>query len=190
MTVAIEPRLMTSEEFLALPDDDVERELIRGRVKEKPLTRRNRRHSKVEANVTTALGEWLKRQPEPRGEVLAGEAGFRLRRSPDTTVGIDVAYISPELSRANPPDAYLIDGPPVLAVEILSPSDTHEDISEKIAEYLNSGVQLVWVIDPVFRTVMVYQPRIEPKAFSVSQHLDGGAYLPGFRVAVAECFGA
>jgi Uma2 family endonuclease len=190
MTLAIEPRLMTTEEFLALPENGVERQLIRGRVKEKPLTRRNRRHSKVEANVAGLLWDWLKRQPEPRGEVLCGEAGFRLSRNPDTTVGIDVAYISPQMSQANPPDVALIDGPPVLAVEILSPSDTHEDISDKVAEYLSKGVQLVWVIDPVFRTVMVYQPNMEPKSFSASQHLDGGPDLQGFRVAVSELFSA
>ena len=36
------------------------------------------------------LEGWLERQPEPRGQILAGEAGIILRRDPDTMVGVDV----------------------------------------------------------------------------------------------------
>src|SRR5829696_2645871 len=98
MNAPVTAPLMTTEELLALPQADVERQLIRGELREKRITRRNRRHSRTEANLAYFLGHWLRQQPEPRGEVLDGEAGFRLRRDPDTTVGIDVAYISAELS--------------------------------------------------------------------------------------------
>ena len=37
-------------------------------------------------------------QPTPRGEILVGDAAFRLRRNPDTTVGIDLAYVSAEMA--------------------------------------------------------------------------------------------
>src|SRR2546423_3479603 len=102
---AVQTPLTTTEELLALPEDGIERDLIRGQLRELGMTRRNRRHSETEPSVVAVLKEWLKRQPEPRGTVLSGEAGFRLRRDPDTTVGIDVAYISAETARANPPDA-------------------------------------------------------------------------------------
>jgi hypothetical protein len=46
-----ETKLMTVEEFLALPDDGISRELICGQLKERGLTVRNRFHSKVEALV-------------------------------------------------------------------------------------------------------------------------------------------
>ena len=52
-----------------------------------------------------------------------------------------------------PDDTFLIDGPPVLAVEILSPKDKHEEVVEKINAYLESGVALVWIVDPDLRTV-------------------------------------
>jgi hypothetical protein len=77
MSVApVSPQLMTAEEFLALPDDGVERWLIRGQLHEKrgtDMTRRNKPHSIPEARVTTILGNWLATQPEPRGEVVCGE---------------------------------------------------------------------------------------------------------------------
>jgi Uma2 family endonuclease len=190
MTLATteQPRLMTVEELLALPDDGVERDLIFGKLMERPMTRRNRRHSRSNAKFASVLDVWLLTQPEPRGEVLSGEAGFILAHNPDLTVGIDVAYISAETARANPDSAWLVDGIPVLAVEILSPSDTQENISDKIAMYLKVGVPLVWVADPVFKTVIVYQPGAEPVLFNASQYLDGGPRLPGFRVLVADLF--
>ena len=45
MSTATAPRLMTNAELLAIPEDGMERNLIRGVLKEKPMTRRNRFHS-------------------------------------------------------------------------------------------------------------------------------------------------
>jgi Uma2 family endonuclease len=180
--------LLTTEELLAMPEDGVDRDLIRGQLREKPMTRRNRPHSGATANVTYLLEAWRRLQPRPRGQVLSGEAGFRIRRDPDTTVGIDVAYISAKLAVNTPEHAKLVDGPPVLAVEILSPSDKHEEIMEKVQEYLEAGVALVWIIDPVLRTVTVCRPDAEPALFNVNQELTAEPHLPGFHVAVAEIF--
>ncbi len=63
---------MTVEEMLALPDDGMERELIRGELRQRPVTRRNRRHSSVEARVAKFLGIWIDAQPESPGEVVSG----------------------------------------------------------------------------------------------------------------------
>src|SRR5437879_4892815 len=93
---------MTTEELLEMPENGVERELIRGELYEEPMSERNRRHARIVGKLGQLLQNWLVQQAEPRGEVLVGDAGFRLRRKPDTTVGIDVAYISAELSAATP----------------------------------------------------------------------------------------
>ncbi|MBY0526471.1 MAG: Uma2 family endonuclease [Gemmataceae bacterium] len=181
-------KLMTTEELLAMPDDGMDRYLIDGQLWEKPMTRRNRRHSRTMTNLAAFLAQWLARQPMPRGEILTGDAAFRLRPNPDTTVGIDLAYISPQLAAQTPDDTFLIDGAPVLAVEILSPSDQHEEIVNKVQGYLNRGVALVWVVDPDFRLVQVHRPGAVPETVNVLQELSGDPELPGFRVAVAEVF--
>lgn len=183
------PVLMTTEQMLALPLDGMDRELIHGELREKPLTQHNRRHSRTEANVTFFLQGWLVNLPEPRGEVLSGEAGFRILRDPDTTVGIDVAYISAELAAATPDNARLVDGAPTVAVEILSPSNNWGSVVEKLRDYLAAGVPLVWILDPEFRTVTVYRPGAEPELFNARQELSGDPHLPGFRVEVARLFG-
>jgi Uma2 family endonuclease len=180
--------LITTEELLAMPDG-MDRDLIRGRLREPSMTRRNRLHSRTEAIITRILDAWRVTRPQPQGEVVVGEAGFRILKNPDTTVGIDVAYISPEMAAANPIDTPLIDGPPVLAVEILSPSDSQEGILEKVREYLDAGVKLVWVVEPVFKTVCVYRPDAPPELFNETEELSGEPHLPGFRAAVADLFG-
>jgi Uma2 family endonuclease len=188
MATAEATTLMTTEQLLALPDDGVERWLIRGQLREKPMTYRNRWHSRIMVRVARFLDVWLDQQPEPRGSVLGGEAGVRLTRDPDSIVGIDVVYVSAEVAARNPEDTTLIDGVPVLAVEILSPNTTQDEINEKIDEYLAAGVALVWIIDPRHRTVTIYRPDQEPELVNVRQELSGEPHLPGFRVPVAELF--
>jgi Uma2 family endonuclease len=189
---------MSVEEFLTLPEDGIHRELIKGTVREerdslpadergRTMTVRNRFHSRIEAKVSYFLIDWLEKQPAPRGEVVCGEVGFRLRGTDDSLVGIDAALVSAELVAATPPSQKIYDGPPVLAMEILSPNDTHEDIVEMVAIYLQAGT-VVWVVDPDFETVTVHQPGRESETFRPRQELSGDPYLPGFRVSVARLF--
>jgi len=182
-------RLMTTEELLAIPDDGISRELIRGHLREYDMTRRNRRHSRTVSRLSHLLELWLEGLPAPSGEILAGDAGVRLLRDPDTTVGVDVAYISAVTAAATPEGAFLIDAPPVLAVEVLSPSDRQNDVLDKVEDYLRAGVKLVWVVEPVFRTVCVYQSDDEPRLFNVRDELNGDPHMPGLRIPVARIFG-
>jgi len=190
MSIATSPaaKTMTVEEFLAIPEDGISRELIRGQLKERGMTTRNRFHCTVQSRVTTSLQNWVDQQPEPRGEILCGEAGFRLRGTKDSLVGIDVAYVSAELMANTDATQSIYDGPPILAVEILSPSDTHQDIVEKVALYHAVGV-VVWEVDPDFRRVAVHRPGQASKTFGRDDELTTEPELPGFRVLVSKFFG-
>ncbi len=189
---------MSVEEFLALPEDGVHRELINGKVREerdvlplhergRSVTIRNRFHSRIQATICYFLIEWLLRQPEPRGEVVSGETGFRLRGTAESLVGIDVAVVSAEVVAATGPKEKIFRGAPVLAVEIFSPSDTHEDIVEMVTFYLAVGT-VVWVVDPDFATVAVHRPGHESETFHAKDEIFGEPYLPGFRAKVAAFF--
>lgn len=113
---------------------------------------------------------------------------MRLTHDPDTTVGIDVIYISAEMAAQEPDDTTIVDGVPVLAVEILSPKNTVEEIDEKIYQYLEAGVPLVWIVDTRDRTVTIYRPGQEPELVNARQELSGDPELPSFRVRVADLF--
>ena len=180
---------MTVHEFIALPDDDgVDRMLLQGQLWEKPMTKRNRWHAACEAAITYLLTSWLKSQSKPRGKVFSGEAGFILRGAPGSAVGIDVAYASHEVISRNAVDTRLIDGPPVLAVEILSPNDKQDEVTSTVREYLDVGVALVWVVEPVFKTVTVYRPNERPQLFSGTDVLSGDPLMPGLQITVNQIF--
>lgn len=188
MATTLSIDLMTVDEFLALPDDGMERMLIQGILWEKPMTRRNRWHSWIEARIAYLLWVWLETQPRPRGQVFSGEVGCLLRRSPNTVVGIDVAYFSDEIASREPADTRLVDGPPLLAVEILSPSDKLEEVTARVDEYLAVVVPVVWVVDPHFQTVTVYRPSAPPEMFTGERELTAEPHLPGFRTTASTIF--
>jgi Uma2 family endonuclease len=192
MSTAAAPKLMTVEEFLALPEDGVERWLIRGELREKrdtDMTKRNKPHSITEGRVTGHLFRWLWQQPEPRGEVVCGEAGFLLRSDPASiSAGADVAVITAAQADAHSEETTLIEGPATLIAEVLSPHDTQEEVADRVEEYLSCGVSLVWVLSPYFRTVTVHRPGVDPVAFDTTDTLAGFPELPGFSCAVADFF--
>ncbi|MBX3399938.1 MAG: Uma2 family endonuclease [Gemmataceae bacterium] len=187
MTTATMP--MTTADLLALPDDGKRRWLIKGELREQDMTVRNRFHSKTMANVSGLLFVWRSGQPLPRGDVVCGEAGVRLPGiEPETTIGVDVAYVSPDVLVQQSEQSTIIVGIPTLVVEILSPNDTQEEIDEMVEAYVKVGVPLVWLVDPTDRTVTIYRPGEEPTLVNSRQKLDGGTVLPGFSVPVAQIF--
>ena len=132
---------MTSDDLFALPPSKkVDRWLFRGELRESKVTKRNPFHSAATAQVTGLLVAWLGTTPKPRGKVYAGEAYFRIRQDPETNVGIDVALATPDQVAAVQKRSKFVNGAPLLAVEVLSPNDKHQEISDAIEEYLGCGV--------------------------------------------------
>ena len=182
------PARMTAEEMLILPENGMDRELIRGELRETPVTRRNQDHGSITSEITYLLEKWCKPRPKPRGRVVSGEAGFRLRSNPDSFVGIDVAYVSPAVVAESSRDFPYFEGPPVLAVEILSPSDSHRAITEKIKLYQECEVPIIWIVNPDVFTVTVYRRGALPALFNMNDELSCEPEMPGFRLPVAQIF--
>ncbi|OCQ95975.1 hypothetical protein BCD67_23070 [Oscillatoriales cyanobacterium USR001] len=86
------------------------------------------------------------------------------------------------------PDGFL-EGAPDLAVEILSPSNTLEEIDQKIREYFENGSRLVWVINPKQKYILVYRNAQEPdRLLKSNDSLDGEEIVPGLNLSVVELF--
>lgn len=189
MSTAILQVPMTSEELFNMrPKRKVDRWLFRGQLRETKVTMRNPSHSSTLMSVGRVLGNWLTSRPKPRGKLYGGEVYFRLRKDPDTNVGIDVALSTAQQAASTKKRASFVEGPPILAVEVTSPYDRTKDLDEMREEYLACGVKLVWVVDPYAETVTVYRPDKKPELFNSDQELTGGSHLPGFKVHVAEFF--
>lgn len=79
---------------------------------------------------------------------------------------------------------------PNLAAEVVSPSNTAEEVEQKLQDYFTSGVQLVWGIHPIRRRVYVYESLTQVRILTENDALDGGTVLPGFRLGIANLFAA
>ena len=117
------------------------------------------------------------------GRVLA-ETGFVLGREPDTVRAPDIAFVRP----GRPIGDTYIDGPPDLAVEVVSPGDRPGYVREKVAEWLESGAEAIWVVDPRKRTVAVHVAGQASRVLGELDTLRGEPVLPGFELPLARLF--
>ena len=76
---------------------------------------------------------------------------------------------------------------PALAVEIVSQHDRYSDIVQKVADYLQHGTQLVWIIDTQSRTIRVHsQDDPDGKILYDADTLSGESVLPDRQMAVSS----
>jgi Uma2 family endonuclease len=77
-----------------------------------------------------------------------------------------------------------------LAVEVISPGNTAQEMDRKIADYFAAGVRAVWYIYPKRREVVVYSSPTKSVTISENGVLDGEPVLPGFSLSLSELFAA
>jgi len=180
---------MTVQEFLALPDDPhVRRELIHGELREETVTTRNPRHAGCVGLITHALHSWLAQSNISDVYIGTGDVRCRLPNTEETLVGIDVGvFIGKEVLRQVSEDSHLTVAP-VVAVEVLSSTDTHQSVREKIRLYLAAGVAQVWIADPDFHVISVYRSDKQPQSRNSDEILTGDPELRSFSASVASLF--
>jgi Uma2 family endonuclease len=149
--------------------------------------------AKMQHGVTAMeLGWWVQAfvREHRLGYVTAAETGYILFKNPngrDTVRAPDVGFIAAGRLPEGIPDSY-VPFAPDLAIEVVSPNDTADEVQKKVLEYLRYGTRMVWVAYPETRAVMVYTPT---SVHLVDEHgtLDGGDVLPGFTLEVSKVFG-
>ena len=80
----------------------------------------------------------------------------------------------------NAPDDWLLPFCPAFIVEVRSRSDRLAALQRKMAEYIDNGALLAWLIDPFQRQVHVYRPGVAPEALDDPERVSGEPELPGF----------
>lgn len=173
----------TAEQLHALPGHGERYEILDGEPREKPV--RNPEHGAVSARLATAIGTHaLERKA---GEVLI-ETRFRIRREPERSRIPGVAFVRAERWERVDRRAPAFEGAPDLAIEVVSPSDSYGEVRDKASKWLEAGARLVWVVQPMSRTVEVYRPEQESVTLTVEDTLSGGDVLPGFSVPLRSLF--
>ncbi len=142
-----------------------------------------------ESCLAFTLGAFLKFFVMGQKSGTVSGADGLMRLAPGLVRIPDVAFISwDRLPGRRLPDEPIPDLAPNLAVEILSRSNTDEEMDQKLRDYFSSGVQLDWFVDPETRTVEVYTATDRSVVLNEGQTLDGGDVLPGFTLPLRQLF--
>lgn len=175
--------LLTAEDFWLLPDHGGQRSLVRGEVVEAMPT------GVEHAFVASAFVEYLRRWARETNNGKVGqEAGFILARDPDVVRAPDAFFIRKDrLPSGRFPRAFW-DQAPDLAVEVVSPSETAEDVREKVRDSLAAGTPLVLVAYARTREVIAHTPDGLARTYREGDTLTNPDILPGFACQVSALF--
>ena len=169
----------TEDDLLRTPRDGRKYELVDGQIRMSPA---GSRHGQVCVNVGAKIHAFI--ADRRLGYVFDSSTGFRL---PGGNVRLpDVAFVARGRFAGEQVPEGFSDVPPDLAIEVLSPDDRSRDVLDKVGEYLQAGVRLVWVIDPRRRTAAVYRSLTDVRQLGPEDSLDGEEVLRGFQCRLAE----
>jgi Uma2 family endonuclease len=176
-------RLLTAEEFALLPDTEMQRSLIRGEVVETMPP--GARHAKTASRFDMYLGIWAL---ETQAGEVGIEAGFILDRTPDMVRAPDVYFVRADrVPDGGIPEAFW-ELAPDLAIEVVSPSESAQDVRDKVHDYLAAGTPLVWVAFPRTREIVAHTPDGLARTFREDELLVAPEVLPGFSCPVRNLF--
>jgi Uma2 family endonuclease len=175
----------TTESPVVLPPDELLYEWVDGHIVELPPM--GILESELAFTQATALHEAARAQR--LGKVVV-ELLFRIDVDRNLKRRPDLAFVSrsrwPYGKRV--PDADAWDIVPDLAVEVVSDSNSANEIIVKIGDYFRTGARLVWVVYPVVRQVYVYSSAMDVRILDGSAELDGVEVVPGFRMPLPRLF--
>jgi Uma2 family endonuclease len=183
MASEAEIKQLKAEDLLHLSDDDQRYELVEGWLFSEPPP--SHLHGLLQARVGSLLAGFAR--STGAGAVYSG-SGFLLAREPDTVRAPDVAFVRRDRVESVGRTGTYFPGAPDIAIEIRSPGDRPAEIRAKVADYLEAGARLVWVIDPQTERVTVYRSLLRPRIVMRDSTLDGEDVLPGFSLALPELF--
>jgi Uma2 family endonuclease len=182
-TATIQPppsvRLITAEEFAAMPDDGRLTELVRGRIVDMPNPKPA--HGYVCATVSLQFN--LIVRAKKLGRVVSNDSGVITERDPDSMRGPDVAYYSFQTVPEGPLNQEYWPAPD-LAFEVMSEHDRWSELTAKAGEYMRAGVKVVCILDPGEAVLAVYRPDQSPQRLGIEESLAIPELFPEWSVSV------
>ncbi len=174
---------LTFEEFQNLPEREGTRyELDEGELLMEPSP--TFFHNRVRDRIARRLSDFV--ESHNLGEVTV-ELDFRL--GPEIVRNPDIALIAPDHLRRIDINRSPVEGAPILAVEVIYPSNSAQDTARKIRQYLRSGCRSVWIVYPSLGVVEVHSPA-GTRTVEAHETLTDEPLLPGFSLPLALVFQA
>lgn len=173
----------TIEDVLRLGAKGERYELIDGELV--PMSPTGSEHGNIEMFAGTVLNNYV--LPRHLGRVLGGEVLFRLDPAERLALAPDIAFVRRERWLAQPSHSGAFVGPPDLAVEIVSPGDSAQEIQDKVEDWLEHGAIAVLLMfpDPPAAVLWTAQGGTSLRG---DDELDLDPVLPGFRCQIRELF--
>jgi len=140
---------LSAEDYIASPQSEHKSDLIEGVfIMASPATFE---HAALQSFLLTTISNFV--GANELGIVLGENAAYRLNTDnvyqPDSSfLSRDRMYLAGEV---------YVNGAPDLAVEIISPSSRQYDSVEKRINYGRAGVREYWLVDPITRTVTIFE---------------------------------
>lgn len=167
-----------------MPEDGSRYEVVKGELRKMPPA--GSEHGYIAINIGTSLNSHVR--ANRLGRVYAAETGFKLTSEPDTVRAPDAAFVSRARVEKMGRIAGFWPGAPDLAVEVVSPGDTHAQVVEKALAWLEAGCRMVLVADPERRTVTSYRSLDDIHILTEGSAIAGADVVPGWELPVAEIF--
>jgi Uma2 family endonuclease len=177
------PGTATEPDVLAIHDREKRLyELVDGVLVEKTM---GVQESYLAVLLAGLLGDFAARHD--LGFVLGADGMARL--APGLVRIPDVSFISwDRVPGRQIPRVPMLGFGPDLAVEVLSPSNTREEMERKLRDYFAAIVRLVWYVSPASRTVQVFTAVDQATLLGEGDVLSGEPLLPGFRLPIRDLF--
>jgi Uma2 family endonuclease len=176
-------RLMTADELFDLPDNGTLYELSRGTLI--CMGPSSYGPSRIAGRVLARIGRFA--GEHDLGDYGSADGGFQLASNPDTVRAPDVWFV--RAARVPPgenPEGFY-DGPPDLAIEVLSPSDRFHHVMLKVRDYMEANTPLLWVLDLKSKVAaVVFRPGAPVRFVDIDGVLDGEDILPGFTLPLRD----
>ena len=185
-------RVLSFDEWQALPETKQHCEVLDGVLVMSPGPLGE--HPWVADEILTALRPFVR--DRGLGIALSAPYDVVIQREPLRVRQPDVLVVNAELTGIGRPSDLVgrrfLESPPLLVVEILSPSNTRRQVEEKLEEYRSIGVPECWLVNFPARTVEVL--RLSRDAVTVLGVYGMGDVLrsealPGFELPIADIFG-
>ena len=176
--------LLTANEFLAMPDDGKNYELVKGELVEMPPP--GFMHEFVVAQFITSFNYFVR--PRNLG-IVTGGPGIYIEQDPDTVRAPDCAFISHQRITMPLPDrGYVFGLIPDLAVEVVSPDYPVAGAQARARMWLDSGVRLALLAYIGAQEIATYRDDGAVQSFGMGDEFNCEPVLSGFTCPVSEIF--
>jgi len=174
-------RPLTIDDMYYMPKDGHKYELVDGELVVSPASMY---HAEIVIKIVRIIATYL--DDHPIGKVYGDNVGLILPngnlRSPD------VSFVRTEKLPDGKSPLTFGELVPDLAVEVLSPGNSPRRVAQKIGEFLECGVPLVWLVDPQAQTATVFRSLSQTEHFKAQDTITAEPILPGFACLVSRFF--